>query len=99
MDDLIYEEFKSTGNSEIVLDRALAQEQLFPAIDVHRTGTRKEERLYSAAEMAHLSSLRRTLAGYAPRQALTHLLKLLAQYPTNAELLRHIPPARSAIAR
>ena len=78
-----------------MLDRALAQEQLFPAIDVHRTGTRKEERLYSAADMAHLAALRRTLAGYAPRQALTHLLKLLAQYPTNAELLRHIPPARA----
>ena len=96
MDDLIYEEFKSTGNSEIVLDRGLAQEQLFPAIDVHRTGTRKEERLYSAAEMPHLAALRRTLAGYPPRQALTHLLKLLAQYPTNAELLRHFRPARSA---
>jgi transcription termination factor Rho len=95
MDDLIYEEFKSTGNSEIVLDRALAQEQLFPAIDVHRTGTRKEERLYDPTEMAHLAALRRALAGYPPRQALTHLLKLLAQYPTNAELLRHIAPARS----
>jgi len=95
MDDLIYEEFKSTGNSEIVLDRALAQEQLYPAIDVHRTGTRKEERLYDAAEMAHLAALRRTLAGYPPRQALIHLLKLLAQYPTNAELLRHFRPARS----
>ncbi len=95
MDDLIYEEFKGTGNSEIVLDRALAQEQLFPAIDVHRTGTRKEERLYDPAEMAHLAALRRGLAGYPPRQALTHLLKLLAQYPTNAELLRHIAPARS----
>jgi transcription termination factor Rho len=96
MDDLIYEEFKSTGNSEIVLDRGLAQEQIFPAIDVHRTGTRKEERLYSAAEMAHLASLRRTLAGYPPRQALAYLLKLLAQYPTNAELLRHFRPAKSA---
>ena len=96
MDDLIYEEFKSTGNSEIVLDRGLAQEQLFPTIDVHRTGTRKEERLYDAAEMAHLASLRRTLAGYPPRQALAHLLKLLAQYPTNAKLLRHYRPAKSA---
>jgi len=95
MDDLIYEEFKGTGNSEIVLDRALAQEQLFPALDVHRTGTRKEERLYSPAEMPHLAALRRGLAGYPPRQALTQLLKLLAQYPTNAELLRHIAPARS----
>jgi transcription termination factor Rho len=95
MDDLIYEEFKSTGNSEIVLDRGLAQEQLFPAIDVHRTGTRREERMYGAAEMAHLASLRRTLAGYPPRQALAHLLKLLAQYPTNVELLRHFRPAGS----
>jgi transcription termination factor Rho len=95
MDDLIYEEFKSTGNSEIVLDRALAQEQLFPAIDIPRTGTRKEERLYDPTEMAYLAALRRGLAPYPPRQALTHLLKLLAQYPTNAELLRHIAPARS----
>ena len=99
MDELIYEEFKSTGNSEIVLDRGLAQEQLFPAIDVHRTGTRKEERLYSAAEMAHLAGLRRTLAGYPPRQALTHLLKLLAQYPTNAELLQRAAAARPRASR
>ncbi len=91
MDDLIYEEFKSTGNSEIVLDRGLAQEQIFPAIDVHRTGTRKEERLYPPSEMAHLAALRRSLAGHTPRQALISLLKLLAQYPTNAELLRHFP--------
>jgi len=73
----------------------LAQEQLFPALDVHRTGTRKEERLYSPAEMPHLAALRRRLAGYPPRQALTHLLKLLTQYPTNAELLQHIAPTRS----
>jgi transcription termination factor Rho len=94
MDQLIYEEFKSTGNSEIVLDRSLAQEQLYPAIDVHRTSTRKEERLVSASDMAHLATLRRTLADYPPRQALTHLLKLLEQYPTNAELLQHFPAAR-----
>lgn len=94
MDQLIYEEFKSTGNSEIVLDRDLAQAQLYPAIEVHRTGTRKEERLVSATDMAHLVTLRRTLAGYPPQQALTHLLTLLAQYPTNTELLQHLPPAR-----
>jgi len=94
MDQLVYEEFKSTGNSEIVLDRSLAQEQLYPAIDVHRTSTRKEERLVSAADMAHLATLRRTLADYSPRQALIHLLKLLAEYPTNAEVLQHFPPAR-----
>src|SRR5438046_1062286 len=57
-DQLIYEELKSTGNSEIVLDRALAEARLFPAIDVHRSGTRKEERLYSEVEMAGLVALR-----------------------------------------
>lgn len=94
MDQLIYEEFKSTGNSEIVLDRSLAQEQLYPAIDIHRSGTRKEERLVSASDMARLATLRRTLAGMSSRQALGQLLKLLAQYPTNADLLQQLPPAR-----
>ena len=90
MDQLIYEEFKSTGNSEIVLDRGLAQEQIFPAIDVHRTGTRKEEHLYSAAEMAGLARLRRDLAAYPPGQAMTRLLRFLARYPTNAALLERL---------
>ena len=70
-----------------VVDRGLAQEQIFPALDVHRSGTRKEEHLYSAAEMAGLTKLRRGLAGYPPQQAMTRLLQLLAQYPTNAALL------------
>jgi transcription termination factor Rho len=90
MDQLIYEELKSTGNSEIVLDRELAQEQIFPAIDVHRTGTRKEERLYTEAELPGVQRLRRALAGYPPRQAMRSLLQLLGQYPGNAELLQQI---------
>lgn len=87
MDQLIYEEFKSTGNSEIVLDRGLAQELIFPAIDVHRTGTRREEELYTAAEMAGLIRLRRALAGHPPREAMIRLLQLLARFPSNAVLL------------
>lgn len=90
MDQLIYEEFKSTGNSEIVLDSGLAQEQIFPAIDVHRTGTRKEERLYTEDEMAGIVRLRRALAGYPPRQAMSQLLQLLRQFPTNAGLLEQL---------
>ncbi len=89
-DQLIYEEFKGTGNSEIVLDRGLAEGRLFPAIDVHRTGTRKEEHLYAPSDYAALTSLRRRLADYAPREALSRLLKLLIEYPTNEELLRRI---------
>jgi transcription termination factor Rho len=91
MDQVIYEEFKSTGNSEIVLDRALAEERIFPAINVHETGTRKEERLYSPAQMTRLAALRRALAGYPPRQAMLGLLKLIGQYPSNEELLRGTP--------
>ncbi len=87
MDQLIYEELKSTGNSEIVLDRALAQEQIFPAIDVQRTGTRREEYLYTAVEMAGVIRLRRALAGHPPREALVRLLQLLARFPSNAVLL------------
>jgi transcription termination factor Rho len=94
MDQLIYEEFKSTGNSEIVLDRALAQERIFPAIDVHRTGTRREERLYGEQEMAKLNLLRRGLAGQPPKQAMSKLLALLGQTVSNEELLRRIKPAQ-----
>ncbi len=96
MDQLIYEEFKSTGNSEIVLDRALAQEQIFPAIDVHRSGTRREEHLYTAVEMASLARLRRYLAGYPPREAMMRLLQILRRYPTNAELLQRLQSSASA---
>ena len=97
MDQLLYEEYKSTGNSEIVLDRALAQAGLFPAIDVQRSGTRKEERLYGPDELAGLTRLRRKLAGYSTQESLTRLFGLLEQYPTNAELLRQLAatgPAR-----
>jgi transcription termination factor Rho len=90
MDQLIYEEFKSTGNSEIVLDRALAQERIFPAIDVHRSGTRREERLYSEPDMVKLNALHRGLAGFPPPQAMTKLLGLLAQTTSNEELLRRL---------
>ena len=96
MDQVIYEEFKSTGNSEIVLDRSLAQAQIYPAIDVHRTGTRKEERLYSAADLAGLQRLRRVLAGYPPSQAMARLLQLLSKYPTNAALLERLQRPSSA---
>ncbi len=87
MDQLIFEEFKATGNCEIVLDRALAQARVFPAIDVHASGTRHEERLYRPEEARRLAGLRRALSAYSPTEAMLALLKLLARYPTNAELL------------
>ena len=68
MDDVVYEEFKSTGNSEIVLDRSLAEARVYPAIDVLASGTRHDELLYNEDEMERLVKLRRWLAGGSPRQ-------------------------------
>jgi transcription termination factor Rho len=90
MDDFIFEEFKGTGNSEIVLDRALAEARVFPAINLPASGTRKEELLYTAEEMHKLVLLRRALAGRDPKSAMLALLKLLEQTSTNADLLRRI---------
>ena len=95
MDDLIFEEFKSTGNSEIVLDRELAEARVFPAINLLASGTRREEQLYNAEELARLATLRRWLAKGSPKAAMNGLLKLFEQFPTNAELLARLNPVRS----
>ncbi len=91
MDQIIFEEFKGTGNSEIVLDRSLAEARIFPAIDVVASGTRREEKLYSPEDSRRLASLHRLLAGRKPSAAMRSLIKVLEEFPTNEELLRHIP--------
>jgi len=87
---VIFEEFKGTGNSEIVLDRSLAEAYIFPAIDVAASGTRKVERLYGPEESRRLGMLRRALAGRPPREALEGLLELVAENHTNEEMLERI---------
>jgi transcription termination factor Rho len=91
LDQVIFEEFKGTGNSEIVLDRALAEARIFPAINLSASGTRKDELLYSADDYQRLIKLRRLLSEHKPKEALTALLQLLEKYPTNQELLLQIP--------
>lgn len=95
MDDLIFEEFKSTGNSEIVLDRELAEARIFPAINLLSSGTRREELLYGDEELARLATLRRWLAKGSPKAAMSGLLKLFEQFPSNEELLAKLNPARN----
>ena len=90
MDDLIFEEFKGTGNSEVVLDRALAEARIFPAINLAKTGTRRDELLYTEEEMKAITTLRRGALGTSPGQAIEGLLKLIEKYPTNAELLKSV---------
>ena len=87
MDQLIFEEFKGTGNSELVLDRSLAELRIFPAINIPASGTRKEAKLYTPADNQGLVTLRRVLSSYGPRDAMGSLFKLLRKYPTNKQFL------------
>lgn len=93
MDDYIYEEFKSTGNSEIVLDRGLAEARIFPAMNLLASSTRKEELLYTPAEMPRLATLRRWLATGNPKAAMKGILKLIEATKTNSELLQRLTPS------
>lgn len=86
MDELIFQEFKGTGNMELVLDRDLANERIFPSISLNASGTRREELLFGPAAAQH-QALRRSIARLSPREAMLTVLKLLDQYPTNDALL------------
>jgi transcription termination factor Rho len=96
MDTVIFEEFKSTGNAELKLDRSLAESRLFPAIDAVASGTRHDEVLMAPAELALSRQLRRALSSQDRRQSLQQLLQQLRTTATNAELLRHVARAVSA---
>ncbi|MGB2998208.1 MAG: transcription termination factor Rho [Phycisphaerae bacterium] len=87
MDELIFQEFKGTGNMECVLARDLAERRLFPAVDILASGTRKEERFVSPEELRKRHLIRRRLADTKPHEALESLLSALASYPSNRDLL------------
>lgn len=90
MDDVIFQEFKGTGNLEIVLDRKLAERRIFPAIDISNSGTRKEEKLFDAETMPLINLLRRGLAGKKSIEAMELLLKGLGETKTNLEFLARL---------
>ena len=90
MDELIFQEFKGTGNMEVVLDRKLADRRVWPAIDLQLSGTRKEERLLDATTLARVTLLRRSLSELKPVEAMESLVKQLGKYPTNAAFLDKI---------
>jgi transcription termination factor Rho len=92
MDELIFQEFKGTGNMEVLLDRELAERRLWPAIDVLASGTRKEERLVPPDELKKRYAIRRRLAGSKPVEALESLLAVMVKYPSNRELLAALTP-------
>jgi len=90
MDDVIYEEFKGTGNMELHLSRKLAEQRIFPAIDITRSGTRREELLIPEDELARLWVLRKRIVGVDEAGALNLILDKLRQTQTNREFLMSI---------
>jgi transcription termination factor Rho len=87
MDDIIFEEFKGTGNAELRLTRALADRRIYPAVDIAASGTRREELLADAKTVEAKQKLRRALVDLPPEQAMQSLLQQMKRAKTNAELL------------
>ena len=92
MDQVIFEEFKGTGNMEIVLAREISNQRIFPAIDIHKSATRKEEQLLDPSELEPVRRIRRMLAGLGPVDAAKALIQRLQQYPTNTAFLQAQQP-------
>jgi transcription termination factor Rho len=88
MDEVIFQEFKGTGNTEIVLDRGLFERRIFPAINIAQTGTRKEEKLLPPTVLPKVHTLRRALAGTDPMNAMKMLLERLQKFPSNDAFLK-----------
>ncbi|NDV60871.1 transcription termination factor Rho [Puniceicoccales bacterium CK1056] len=87
MDEVIFEEFKGTGNMELHLDRALSDKRIFPAIEMAKSGTRKEELLYHPEEMAKVYGLRRAMKGVPPTDAMEMLITRIKKTTTNIQFL------------
>ena len=90
MDELIYQEFKGTGNMELVLDRALAQNYVYPAVDIAASGTRREELILPEHMLNKIHIIRRGLSGHKPIEAMERLLSFLERFPNNAQMLMEI---------
>ncbi len=88
MDEVIFQEFKGTGNTEILLDRGLFERRIFPAMNIGQSGTRKEEKLIPPAYLPKIHTLRRALAGTDPMTAMKMLLERLQRFPTNESFLK-----------
>ena len=88
MDDVIYEEFKGTGNMELVLDRKLSERRVFPAIDIPKSGTRREDLLLTKEEQGAVDSMRRALNGMRPEEAADNILNMFSRTRNNEELMQ-----------
>ena len=90
MDDVVYEEFKGTGNMELVLDRKLSEKRMFPAIEILKSGTRREYLLLSKEEQEAVESMRRALNGLRPEEAVDNILNMFSRTRNNEELIQMV---------
>jgi transcription termination factor Rho len=91
MDELIFQEFKGTGNMEMVLDRKISDQRIYPSVDIFLSGTRREELLMQPWELEKINMIRRGLAGHKPGEAIERLLMFVKKFPTNTQMLNEIP--------
>ena len=91
MDEVIFQEFKGTGNTEIMLSRQLAEMRIYPAVDIEKSGTRKEELLHGPERTEKVFKMRRAMAGMPPDRAMEALLDAMSKYSTNEDLLNAVP--------
>jgi transcription termination factor Rho len=89
-DDLIFQEFKGTGNMELVLDRKISQAYVYPAVDIFKSGTRREELLLPAHQLEKVHLIRRGLSGHRPQEAVERLLQVMGKYNNNNQMLIEI---------
>ena len=87
MDDVVYEEFKGTGNMEMVLDRKLSEKRIFPAIDIAKSSTRNEHLLLSAEELEAVNIMRRALNGLKPDEATDRILDMFSRTRNNVDFV------------
>ena len=90
MDDVVYEEFKGTGNMELVLDRKLSEKRMFPAIDILKSGTRREDLLLSKEEQEAVESMRKGLNGLRQEEAVDNILNMFSRTKNNEELIQMV---------
>lgn len=90
LDTLVFEEFKGSGNMELALDRDLANQRIWPAINIPASGTRNEDLLLHPEELRRITRLRRAISDHAPADAMVLLKDLMKQHATNAELVMSI---------
>jgi transcription termination factor Rho len=90
MDEAIFQEFKGTGNMEMMLSRDLADRRIWPSIDITRSGTRREEKILPADLLDGITMLRRSLISLNPVEAMEQLTRTMERFPTNREFLTRI---------